>query len=323
MGKVLFTSRRPLGRCENITAVYDAYDGDKDFIQEYWGNPDPRIKSGEFSVMVADDFVTYSPGKLIMITHGASGGKTYGLTQPMAYHSAKNASLIDYVVSTSEDTVELEARQHGVPVEKVLPLGMPRMDAYHGKKKGDGGIPYKGKRIYLYVPTFRRPVDPPMPAVNWDYIDSQLDSNELLIVKRHMITRDPLLGDRRYRHITEVPSGIPSAPYLIDSDVVITDYSSILFDAHVLGKPLILFEKKQGYVECRKMTYPYPDGYSSRYVTTEAELVACMKSAEGQNELDLLCKERSCGACDGHATERVVELIRRVADEDPDSSTDI
>ena len=31
--KVLFASRRPLGRCENITAIYEAYDGDKEFVQ--------------------------------------------------------------------------------------------------------------------------------------------------------------------------------------------------------------------------------------------------------------------------------------------------
>ena len=133
MGKVLFTSRRPLGRCENMTAVYDAYDGEKEFIQENWGRPDRRIYSDEFSVMVADDFVPYSPGKLIMLTHGASGGKSYGLRQTFAYHNEQQARLIDYVVSTSEDTRALEAEQHGVPIEKVLPLGMPRTDVFIGK----------------------------------------------------------------------------------------------------------------------------------------------------------------------------------------------
>ena len=319
---MLFTSRRPLGRCENITAVYNAYDGDKDFIQEDWGNPDPKIKSGEFSVMVADDFVSYSPGKLIMLTHGASGGKAYGLTQPMGYHSKQKATLIDYVVSTSRATVGLEAIQHGVPESKVLPLGMPRMDAYFGKKKGDGGTELAEKRAYLYVPTFRRPQDPPMPVVNWRYIDGLLADDELLVVKRHMVTRKPLLNDR-YNHIVEVSPAIPSAPYLIDSDVVITDYSSILFDAHVLGKPLILFEKEVGFVQTRRMSYPYPDGYSSRYVTNETELVNYMRYSHGQQELDLLCKERCCGSCDGHATDRVVDLIRRAVNEDSDFSTDI
>ena len=88
-----------------MTAVYNAYDGEKEFIQENWGHPDRRIYSDEFSVMVADDFVPYSPGKLIMLTHGASGGKSYGLRQPFAYHNVQQAKLLDYVVSTSSDTM--------------------------------------------------------------------------------------------------------------------------------------------------------------------------------------------------------------------------
>lgn len=309
MGKVLFTSRRPLGRCENITAVYNAYDGDKDFIREnWWGEPDPRIKSGEFSVMVADDFVSYSPGKLIMLTHGASGGKSYGLRQPYPYHSAQQAELIDYVVSTSEATVELEAQQHGVPVSKVLPLGMPRMDAYIGKAKGDGGTHLARKRAYLYAPTFRKPFEPPMPFVDWYYIDEVLSDDEVFVIKPHMVTGAIYNG--RLRHVYQIPAAVPSAPYIIDCDVLITDYSSIMFDAHVLGKPVILFEKETGFVEKRGMSFEYPSGYASRYATKEEQLVEMMRQAREPGPEDLLCRDRACGACDGHATERVVELIR-------------
>lgn len=309
MGKVLFTSRRQLGRCENITAVYNAYDGDKDFIKTNWcGELDPKIMSGEYSVMVADDFVPYSPGKLIMLTHGASGGKSYGLRQPYPYHSAQQASLIDYVVSTSEATVELEAQQHGVPVSKVLPLGMPRMDAYAGKQKGDGKTSLAGKRAYLYAPTFRKPFEPPMPFVDWYYIDEVLSDDEVFVVKPHMVTGR--LMKSRLRHVFEAPSILPSAPYLIDCDVLITDYSSIMFDAHVLEKPVVLFEKEEGFVQKRGMSFEYPSGYSSRYAMREEQLVKMLREADKPGPEDIACRERACGACDGHATERVVKLIR-------------
>lgn len=309
MGKVLFTSRRPLGRCENITAVYNAYDGEKEFIKENWGHPDRRIYSDEFSVMVADDFVPYSPGKLIMLTHGASGGKSYGLRQPLAYHNEQQARLIDYVVSTSEDTRALEAEQHGVPIEKVLPLGMPRMDAYFGKKRGDGGTGLTDKRVYLYAPTFRKPFEPHLSALDWWYIDEMLSDDEIFIVKRHMVTRLPLV-DIPCKHIVEVSPDLPSTPYLIDCNVLITDYSSILFDGHVLGKPVILIEKDKDFIRYRGMSFPYPEGYASRHVTHEEELVTEMRLAYKQGSEDIKCRERACGACDGHATERVVDLIR-------------
>lgn len=308
MGKVLFTSRGPLGRCENINAVYTAFDGEKEFIQESWGKPDPRIKSGEFSVMVADDFVPYSPGKLIMITHGCSGGKTYGLRQPSPYHSRENAELIDYVVSTSKDTVALEAEQHGVPESKVLPLGMPRTDAYFKMKKGDGGTALEGKRMYLYAPTFRKPNEPKRLELDWLYIDEMLTDDEVLVIKPHMVTGS--MFKSRLRHVWEVSSRLPSTPYLIDCDVLITDYSSILFDAHIIGRPVVLLEKEKGFIEKRGMSYPYPEGYASRYVTNEKELLHAIRTADKPGKEDEECRQRCCGACDGHATERVVDLIR-------------
>lgn len=311
--KVLFASRRPLGRCENITTIYEAYDGVKEFVQL----PSAKIAdSSQYGLLVSDDSVPFSPGKLILVTHGASGGKSYGLKQPQPYHDKGRAKLIDYVVSTSDRTISLEAMQHGVSDYKVLPLGMPRMDVYFGKKKGDGGTIMGDKRGYLFVPTMRKPFEPKMPKIDWDYIDSQLTDDEVMVVKRHMVTKEPIL-DKKYKHIVEVEPNVTSTPYLIDCDVLITDYSSILFDAHVLEKSVILFEKDKGFVEIRGMSFPYPQGYASRYVRNEQDLVRVMKEADGPLAEDIACRKRSCGACDGHSTERVVNLIKKCLFDEP------
>lgn len=309
MGTVLFVSRRPLNRCENILAVYNAYDGDKEFIRYDWRAPDPRIGSKEFDLVVTDDFLGMSPGKMILIGHGISGGKSYGFDQPRPYVAPDDSRLITWAVSTSEETRQLTADNSHIPVEKVLPLGMPRTDAYFGKKKGNGGTFLRKKRAYLFAPTFRGRDEPRMPEYDWSWLDEQLTSQEILVVKPHMVTRG-ILGTE-YAHIVEVSPLEPSTPYLIDCDVLITDYSSILFDGHVLGKPVVLFEKKTGFVQKRGMYFPYPEGYASRYVTTEKELLKTIRAADVPGPEDLACKERACGACDGHSTERVVDLIRR------------
>ena len=312
--KVLFASRRPLGRCENITAIYEAYDGDKEFVQL----PSTKIAdSSQYGLLVSDDSVPFSPGKLILVTHGASGGKSYGLKQPQPYHDNGRAKLIDYVVSTSDRTISLEAMQHGVSEYKVLPLGMPRMDVYFGKKKGYGcTVLAKYKKSYLYVPTMRKPFEPKLPEIDFEYIDGQLTDDEIMVVKRHMVTKEPILR-KTYKHIVEAEPSEPSAPYLIDADVVITDYSSILFDAHVLEKSVILFEKDKGFVEVRGMSFPYPQGYASRYVRNEQDLVRVMKEADSPLAEDSACRKRSCGACDGHSTERVVNLIKKCLYDEP------
>lgn len=304
----LFGSNRWLVRAENINALYEAYDGQKDFIIL---SQEPNMWFGKrYTVLVADDFPQRSPGKTIMIGHGICGGKRFGLDQPKGYHKAEYAKLLDYAIATSEETIDIVAKQSGISADKVLPLGMPRTDQYIGKKKGDGGTYAAHKRTYLYVPTFRNPrLDPPLPDLDFDLIDDMLTDNELFVVKMHMLSKSaiPFGG---YKHIREEMSMRASAKLLIDSDVVITDYSSIMFDAQMLGKPVILFDRNMDYLQTRGMYYKYPDEYCGRWCNNERDLIEMARAAHDMTDIDRACIRRVAGACDGHSTERIIDLIR-------------
>lgn len=311
MRPALFTSNKELSRAENIAALFDFYDDDKQFIRTYPGQSDARLSSDRYSVRVCDEFIGASPGKAIMIGHGIACGKTYGLDQPHPYHSESHGGLLTWVITTSEEMIPVTARQSGVPESRVLPLGMPRTDQYFGRKKGDGGTFLADKRAYLYAPTFRNSNEGRQPDIDWRLLDSLLTEDEIFLVKPHMVTKSILDGPTgTYRHIVEISSVIPSAPYLIDCDVLITDYSSIMFDAHILRKPVVLFEKEHGYVRTRGMYLHYPDDYSSRYCQTERELIDMLRNAKGQGDADRRCLKRTAGACDGHSRERIVALIK-------------
>lgn len=301
---ILFTSNKNLNRAENIRAVFEAYPGDKHFVQT---KPGSDIHVAGYSIRVCDEFIGVSPGKAIMIGHAVSGGKYYGLDQPHPYHCVRNAALLTWVITSSKDMIPIVAHQSGVMESQVLALGVPRTDAYFGKKKGDGKTLNADKRVYLYAPTYRSREEGGDALINWKYIDQHLTDDEVLIVKPHMITKTILR--RPYKHIIEVSADVPSAPYLIDCDVLITDYSSILFDAHILGKPVVLFEKNVGYTQCRGMYLDYPYGYASRYCRSEAELIEVCRSANEPQEADIRCRQLTASACDGHATERVIKLI--------------
>jgi len=256
---------------------------------------------------VCDEYITASPGKAVFIGHGFGAGKTGGLDQPRPYYSRRFAELLDYIVTTSEEMIPIVARQTGVPEKSILPLGMPRTDIYLTSKKGDGKTFLAKKRAYLYVPTWRTSEETPLPLIDWSLIDESLTDNEVFVVKPHPMTKRILFG--KYKHIVEVSHDEPSNPYLMDADVVITDYSSILFDAHLLRKPVILFEKIPGYLQTRGMYFNYPYDYASRFARRERDLIDLMKNCEGQLEADLRCIKRFASACDGHSTERVLNLI--------------
>lgn len=307
MRPVLFASTKPLDRAENLRAVYEAYDGPKDHVQVNGCRRHPAIRSGAYDLMVIDEFPTETPGKCIMIWHAIQGGKHIGVDQPHPYFAAWQAPLMNRIVTAGHGSVWMFAQCSTLPQEKVLPLGMPRTDAYIGKKKGDGHTVLAGKRSYLYAPTFRAKDETPLPEIDWEKLDRELTDDELFVVKTHMMTGNILSG--KYRHIMEVSSREPSTDYLIDCDAVATDYSSIMFDGYILGKPAVLLEKQKGYVEKHGMYLRYPEQYTSRYCTDEWQMLKALREANGLNKTETECLRLVADACDGHATERVCALI--------------
>lgn len=307
---VLFASVKPLERAENIRAVYEAFDGQKDFIQTNGCRRHPAIRSGAYDLMVIDEFPSESPGKCIMIWHAVQGGKKIGLDQPSPYLAEWQIPLMTYIVTSGTNAVRMFAQSTGLPEERILPLGMPRTDAYLGKRKGDGHTVLAEKRSYLYVPTFRAPYEPPFPDIDWDWLDNTLTDDELLAVKGHMATEGIGIGIRK--HIIEFSPYIASAPFLYDCDAVVTDYSSIIFDGYLLRKPAVLFEKDSGYTDIRGMYMDYPDAYSSRYCKDEKTLLKMLREADGLTDTEEQATGRVADMCDGYATARVCELIRQL-----------
>lgn len=300
-----------LHRAENCRAAFEGYDGDKHFMRVHPQYPDiATLRSAEYALRVADEYVKATPGRCIFIGHGYPSGKIVGIEQPHPYHSAMYSSLITYATSPAGDMVPIVARQCGIPEERVLPIGLPRTDAYFGKVKGDGGTLTADKRVYMYAPTFRNKWEGQLPNVDFDYIDRQLTDDEVFIVKPHPNTRGIL--KKPYAHIAEISSDVPSTDYLIDCDVLISDYSTIMFDAHVLRKPVVLFEKDVIYRQRRGMVMQYPDQYASRYCNTERELVDMCRAADKPQEADEAIRKHTAGACDGHSCERLNKLIKEL-----------
>ncbi len=114
------------------------------------------------------------------------------------------------------------------------------------------------------------------------------------------------------RHIRIADKMKPSVDYLYDCDVLITDYSSIMFDAYLLKKPVVLFEKRPGYTKTRGMYLDYPNGYCSRFAQNEMQLLEQIRSAKGLRTAEKRCLAYVADACDGHSCERIIELIKEM-----------
>ena len=307
MKPVLFASRRPYGRAENISALYNAYQSQKKFIELNWHRVDPEINANKYNILVTDEFPAQIPKKCILLWHAIQGGKHIGFDQPNPYINNK---LIDYVIAAGDGAIPMWTKCTQLSEDKILPLGMPRTDVFIGKQKGNGGTVLANKRSYLYVPTFRWPEETSEFNLNYDWINSQLTNDELFVVKAHTVGHSFLT--KKYNHIIEIPSSEPSTPYLIDCDVVITDYSSIIFDGYLLNKPSILYSPNLDYVDKRGMYMQYPIEYSSKYATNEHELLNLLRTTNTLTQIERDCINKVANKCDGQSCARICDLIMQL-----------
>lgn len=307
---VLFAGTRPYGRAENISALFDAYQGEKKYLGIYDYNEFMKINDKDYDIMVIDEFPRRFAKKNILIWHAIQGGKYIGYNQPKPYITKDLTNRIDYVIAASHNSISMWESCIQLPQEKILALGMPRTDNFIGKKKGDGHTILANLRAYLYVPTFREPDEPPIFNINFNWLDQQLSDNEIFAVKAHM--RGTQMLNKKYKHIIEISASEPSTPYLYDCDVVITDYSSIIFDGYLLGKPSILYSPNFDYVTRRGMYMEYPQEYSSRYVKDEQELLNLLRITNNLTRIEKNVIDKIANKCDGHSCERICNLINKL-----------
>ena len=308
MKPVLFVSTRPLERAENLATIFNAFKGDKTFMQMDVRRTNEGLKSKTYKLILADEIPSTANAPVILFGHGITGGKKCYKDQEHGYVKSWEYKFIFEAVASSPEMVYISAGQLGLPTNKVHPLGMPRTDYYFGKKKGDGGTFLVQKRAYLYAPTFRNKTDPEGFELDLDYIDSKLTDMEVFVIKPHMLMKG--MVKKEYKHIVEVSPNVMSRDYILDCDVLITDYSSILLDGYVADKPGVLFEKNPGYLESRGMYFKYPFEYCSRYATNEEELVNLMREANELGDIEKACRIKTASSClDGKSTERVCNYI--------------
>ncbi len=137
---------------------------------------------------------------------------------------------------------EGEICEYGYPRNDILTRGGPLA----GQVRRRLGIP-DGKRVVMYVPTWR---DNQFYASGRYRFDLRIDlerawqvlgpDHVLLIRGHHHLANDVTAGTRRdfALNVTGYPS--ISELFLI-TDVLITDYSSVMFDFAVTGRPMLFF----------------------------------------------------------------------------------
>ena len=184
----------------------------------------------------------------------------------------------DVVVATSQWFIT-EVFQHCFKARQFIAAGYPRNDILSGWPDPETksyrlawinvdkqvletvkAARTDGKKVCLYVPTFRKDMAGPFEkALDLSRLSAFADQQDLLVIlKLH-----PFMHGRyhisRYPRLIEYPPLGDVYPLMMHCDLLITDYSSIYFDFLLLDRPIVFFpyDLEQYISQDRTMYFDY------------------------------------------------------------------
>ena len=221
---------------------------------------------------------------------------------------------------TSPECGQYYSHAFGLSEDKMLSLGRPDTDRLLSaaglqalKDKIYKKHPLlKDKKVYLYCPTFREANGHKIrfePKIDWIELENSLNDDEIFIIHRHPTMREDLLRGKFYSDIKDY-SNEPLNELLSVADVLITDYSSVMFDAVLMDLPIVFYCPDIKNYE-RDFYMRYPADLPGEAVRNSENLLQSIRNAD-KNGVDSKAedfKRRQLSACDGHSAKRVAELI--------------
>ncbi|WP_093613589.1 bifunctional glycosyltransferase/CDP-glycerol:glycerophosphate glycerophosphotransferase [Streptomyces indicus] len=208
----------------------------------------------------------------------------------------------------------------------VLRSGAPRNDVL---VRGDEeraasvrarlGIP-AGNTVLLYAPTRRDHRTWYVPRLDFEQLAMELGPRRTLLVRLHpQYLKDPVrrlqLRDLHRRGLLVDVTDEPAAEDLMAaSDLLVTDYSSLMFDYALLDRPIVVHADDWEAVRASRGAYvdllAEPPGHVTR---STAELADLITSGRWRDEVSAArraaFREKFCTYEDGRAAERVVARV--------------
>ncbi|WP_073760043.1 bifunctional glycosyltransferase/CDP-glycerol:glycerophosphate glycerophosphotransferase [Streptomyces sp. CB03234] len=209
------------------------------------------------------------------------------------------------------------------------PLRAPDRDRRAEEVRRRLGLP-EGKRVVLYAPTWRDDMYHGAGRYRFDFrIDlddarEQLAEDHVLLVRRHPNVVDPVpgAGDGFVRDVSTYPD---MADLMLVTDVMVTDYSSLMFDFANTGRPMLFFTYDLEHYRdtLRGFYFDFEETAPGPLVGTSAELIRAIRDVDDvqrrfQHRYHLF-QERFCDLEDGGAAGRVVDRMLETGRRSPDA----
>lgn len=268
----------------------------------------------------------------INLWHACGAFKKFGRSTAELKFGSSAATLDKYpnygnlthvTVSSPEVIWAYEEAMH-LPKGIVKATGVSRTDQFYDKEFVESRkqklyeiMPEaKDKKVILYAPTFRGHV---ATASSPDRIDfgrfcRELGNEYVIVCKHHPFVKNPPIIPEELQHFArDLTKYLSIEDLLCCADICISDYSSLVFEYSLFEKPMIFYAYDyDNYCDWRGFYYDYSEFTPGPVVQTEDELLNSIKNIDTQFDKQKVIdfKEKFMGSCDGHATERIIALMK-------------
>lgn len=265
-----------------------------------------------------------SENTIVQLWHAPGASKKFGGSVDIESREilGKISDKTDYLIVTSKKIVDYYSEAFQIEKSKIKPLGLPRMDYYFenhdlNKLKEDFCRKHnisQDKKIILYAPTFR---DEEKYNNVFDYLDldkfnRELSGEYVLALRLHPkiknFYKDDISSKGKYVDVSDFEF---EQELMMISDVLITDYSSIMIEYSALNKPTVFFTydledylaNERGFYYDFKTTVPGP------IVFTSDELIDVIKNERFDKSKISEFVKTQFDEIDGRSSQRIVDYL--------------
>jgi CDP-glycerol glycerophosphotransferase len=275
-----------------------------------------------------------TPGQLVVQTWHGLGLKRVGLDLPQVHFAnpryvenlLREVDHWDMLISPNPFTSPILRSAFGYD-GPLLEAGAPRNDIFHAPDRDRVaadtrellGVP-AGSKVVLYAPTWRDHVSYGRGRygldlqVDFETMADKLGQGYSILFRKHANILDRLPS--RFAPFVKDVSDFPDVQrLLLISDVLISDYSTLMFDYANTGRPMIFYTYDLEHYRdvLRGFYFDFENEAPGPLVHTEGQLFDAVlradEFADAYSEAYRKFQDRFCRWDDGRASERVVDAI--------------
>jgi CDP-glycerol glycerophosphotransferase (TagB/SpsB family) len=271
--------------------------------------------------------------KLVQLWHACGAFKTFGFTRLGKPKGSPQATRMhrsyDYVTVSSEYCKKCHSEGFGINTDNIVPTGIARTDIFFDeeykanfRKQFFKEHPtFKGKKIILFAPTFRGDLKAsaryPMELFDLNEVCETLGEDYAVIIKHHpFITEEHPIPAEYTDRVIDLSASTEINDLLFVSDIIISDYSSLIFEASLLNKPMLFYAYDlQQYIKSRDFYFDFKLYIPGKICTSLYTLLQAILNEDFETEKIERFRNMFFDDLDGKSSERIAQLIYKCLEE--------